>query len=102
MFLGNALTSAASGLDSITKQLALVSQNVANAGTPDYVKQSLTLTDAQAGGQTFGVRTGPATRAMDDVLQADMLASVGSERSDSVASAALGRIDQVSGAPGDG
>src|SRR4051812_34540610 len=102
MFLGNALTSAASGLDSITRQLALVSQNVANAGTPDYVKQTLTITDAQAGGQTFGVRTGPALRAMDETLQADLFASVGSESGDKVTQAALERIDQVSGSPGAG
>jgi flagellar hook-associated protein 1 FlgK len=102
MFLGNALTSAASGLDSINRQLALVSQNVANASTPDYVKQTLTLTDAQAGGQTFGVRTGPATRAMDETLQANLFASVATESGNKVTQAALERIDQVSGAPGDG
>src|SRR4051812_2540895 len=102
MFLGNALSSAASGLDSISRQLALVSQNVANAGTPDYVKQTLTLTDAQAGGQTFGVRTGPALRAMDDTLQADLLASVGTETGDKVTQSALERIDQLSGSPGSG
>lgn len=102
MFLGNAMSSAASGLDSITRQLALVSQNVANAGTPNYVKQSLTLTDAQAGGQTFGVRTGPAIRAMDDTLQANLFASAGTESGDTLTQAALERIDQVSGAPGDG
>src|SRR3954453_2973454 len=102
MFLGNALSSAASGLDSITRQLALVSQNVANAGTPNYVKQSLTVTDAQAGGQSLGVRTGPAVRAMDDRLQGDLFASVGTETGDKAAQAALARIDQVSGAPGDG
>ncbi|MBV8914918.1 MAG: flagellar hook-associated protein FlgK [Acetobacteraceae bacterium] len=102
MFLGNALGSAASGLDSITRQLALVSQNVANAGTPNYVKQTLSLSAADAGGQTFGVLTGPATRAMDDTLQANLFAAVGTEAADTTAQDALQRIDQVSGAPGDG
>src|ERR1700712_5500499 len=102
MFLGNTLTSAASGLDSSSKQLALVSQNIANASTPNYVKQTLTLTDAQSGEQTFGVRTGPAIRAMNDNLQANLFATVGTETGDQVTQAALQRIDQVSGSPGAG
>ena len=80
MFLGNTLGSAASGLDSISRQLALVSQNVANASTPNYVRQTLTVTSAAAGDQNFGVRTGPAIRNTDDVLHTELLQAVGSEK----------------------
>jgi flagellar hook-associated protein 1 len=100
MFLGNTLGSAASGLDSISRQLALVSQNVANASTPNYVRQTLTVTSAAAGDQNFGVRTGPAIRNTDDVLHTELLQAVGSESGAQVRQAALERIDQVSGAPG--
>ena len=102
MFLGNALSSASSGLDSISRQLALVSQNIANAGTPNYVRETLPLASAEAGGQTFGVRSGVATRAMDEQLQANLFAAVGSEAGEQVAQSALAQIDQVSGAPGSG
>lgn len=84
MTLDGALASAASGLDSITKRLALISQNVANAGTPDYVRQSVAVTSAAAGDQAFGVRTGVATRAMDEHLQGDLLSAVASETGEQV------------------
>ena len=47
MFLGSTLGSAASGLDSVSRQLALVSQNLANASTPNYVRQTLPLTSVE-------------------------------------------------------
>ena len=36
MFLGSTLSSATSGLDSIERQLAVLSQNISNASTPNY------------------------------------------------------------------
>ncbi len=102
MTLDGALSSAASGLDSITKRLALISQNVANAGTPDYVRQAVAVNSASAGDQAFGVRTGVATRAMDEHLQGDLLTAVASEAGEQVTQSALARIDEVSGSPGSG
>src|ERR1700710_1224205 len=102
MNLDGALTSAASGLDSINKQLALISQNVANAGTPDYVRQSLPVSSVVAGNRGLGVRTGPATRSLDETLQADLFAATATEAGEQVTQAAMERIDQVSGMPGSG
>ncbi|GAC1348609.1 MAG: flagellar hook-associated protein FlgK [Acetobacteraceae bacterium] len=102
MSLTNALSSATSGLDSISRQLALVSQNIANASTPDYARETLALSAASAEGQTFGVRSGPATRAMDEALQSNLLDAVGRESGEQVLQSALAGIDQVSGTPGSG
>ena len=102
MFLGNALGSAASGLDSIERQLALVSQNVANASTPNYVRQTLPLSTLDSGGGPGGVRSGLATRSVDLHLQANLLAAVATEAGSKVTQSALEGIDQVSGVPGSG
>ena len=69
MSLGSILGIASSGLASVNQQLAVVSQNVANAGTPGYARETAADTDLTAGGQGFGVVTGPATVAVDTALQ---------------------------------
>jgi flagellar hook-associated protein 1 FlgK len=102
MFLGNTLSSAASGLDSIERQLALLSQNVANASTPNYVRQTLPLSSLDTAGGPAGVRTGLATRSMDQHLQANLFAAVATEAGSKVTQSALEGIDQVSGVPGSG
>ncbi len=102
MDLGAALSSAGSGLDSINRQLAIISQNVANASTPNYVEESVPLTSEATGDLAYGVATGPATRAMDQPLQNDLFAAYGNESGDQVTQSALATIDQVSGSPGSG
>ncbi len=102
MFLGNTLNAASSGLDSIERQLALVSQNVANASTPNYVRETLPLTSLETAGGPAGVRSGPATRDMDQALQGQLFAAVGTEAGSNVTQSALQGIDQVSGSPGGG
>src|SRR3954451_20563770 len=100
MFLGNTLSSAASGLDSIERQLALLSQNVVNASTPNYVRQTLPLSSLDTAGGPAGVRTGLATRSMDQHLQANLFAAVATEAGSKVTQSALAGIDQVLGVPG--
>ena len=102
MFLGNTLSSASSGLDAIERQIALLSQNVANANTPNYVRQTLPLSSLDTAGGPAGVRVGLATRSMDDHLQASVFAAVGTEAGSKVTQTALDGIDQVSGTPGSG
>lgn len=102
MFLGNTLGSAASGLDSIERQLALLSQNVANASTPNYVRQTLPLSSLDTAGGPAGVRTGLAQRSVDQHLQANLFAAVATEAGGQVTQSALEGIDQVSGVPGSG
>ena len=102
MFLGNTLSAATSGLDSIERQIALLSQNVANASTPNYVRETLPLSSLATAGGPAGVRTGLATRAIDDHLQNNLFASVATEQESKITQAALDGIDQISGTPGSG
>jgi flagellar hook-associated protein 1 len=67
-----ALSIATGGLANINSQLALVSQNVANASTPGYSAEIATQQSLAADGVGLGVRTGPATRDVDAALQAEV------------------------------
>ena len=63
MSLGAALSIATGRLANVTRQLALVSHNVANASTPGMSVETATQQSLTAGGVGMGVLTGPATRA---------------------------------------
>ncbi len=102
MFLGNTLGAATSGLDSIERQLATLSQNVANASTPNYVRETTPVTSVDSAGGPGGVRTGGAVREIDVQLQANSFAAVATEAGNKVASDALSGIDAASGTPGSG
>ena len=102
MTLGSVLNSSASGLDSIGRRIATVSQNVANAGTAGYVRETVAVTSASAGGQGMGVRTGVATRSLDERLQGDAMAASATVTDQRTRYAALAGIDAVSGTPGSG
>ncbi len=102
MFLGNTLSSASSGLDSIERQLAVLSQNVSNASTPNYVRETTPLSSLDSAGGPAGVRTGPAVREIDVQLQSNLFASVANEAGSNVTSTSLAGIDQVSGTPDSG
>ena len=102
MSLDSVLHASASGLDSVTRRIATVSQNVANAGTAGYVRQTNAVTSAAAGGQGMGVRTGVAARSVDERLQADALAASATVVGQQTQSDALASIDAASGTPGSG
>ena len=84
MFLGNTLSSASSGLDSIERQLAVLSQNVSNASTPNYVHESTPLSSLDSAGGPAGVRTGQPVRDLDVQLQSNLFASVANEAGSNV------------------
>ena len=102
MLLDGVLSQAASGLNSITKQLSVLSQNVANASTPGYVRESVGLSSATAGGDGLGVRSGVAMRVVDQALQDSVLAAGGQVAGGQVLKGALTAIDAASGTPGSG
>lgn len=102
MTLDGVIGIAGSGLDSIGRRLAVVSQNVSNASTPGYVRETVPVSSASAGGVGTGVRTGVATRSLDEALQADVFAAGASAGGQQVRADALAAIDAVSGAPGSG
>ena len=102
MSLDSVLNSSSSGLDSVSRQIATVSQNVANAGTAGYVRETVDVSSVAAAGQGMGVRTGVATRSVDERLQSDALAASATVVGQQTQSNALASIDAASGTPGAG
>ena len=102
MNLGGALTIASASLLNINAQLAIVSNNVANANTPDYVAETGTqqaLTDGVGG---MGVRTGVTGRVIDVALQQATFRQDSVISGLTVTTASLQVIDAVQGTPGQG
>jgi len=97
MNLNSAISNAASGLASINTQLALVSQNIANAGTPGYAREVAANSDATAGGFGEGVRTGPATRQVNAQLQASLSLQTAEVAGQQVRAQAFAAIDATQG-----
>ena len=102
MRLDGVISQASSGLDSATRQLAIVGQNISNANTAGYVRQSVRLTSVSALGEGMGVHTGVATRAMDVALQAELFGTGGQSAGEQLRSTALAAVDAASGPPGAG
>jgi flagellar hook-associated protein 1 FlgK len=102
MSLDAALSIAAGSLANINRQIALVSQNVANASTPNYVREVSRQESVTADGIGMGVRSDPAQRSVDAVLQASSLAQNGTVSALSTRQSALAAIDSTLGTPGAG
>jgi flagellar hook-associated protein 1 len=98
--LTSALSIATGGLANINAQLALVSQNVANASTPGYAEEIATQYSVVAEGQGLGVHIGPATRDVDTALQAEVFSQNGSVAGLQTRQTALQAIDATMGTPG--
>ncbi len=102
MSLEASLSSAASGLNGISRHLAVVSQNVANVGTPGYARQVLPQSSMAADGQGMGVRVGVAQRQIDLHLQLSSLRQASTVAGLETQGKALAAIDAVHGAVGTG
>ena len=102
MRLDGVLTQAASGLDSVSRQLGLVGQNVANANTAGYVRETVSVSSSVAAGEGMGVRTGIATRTLDKALQAELFGATGQGAGEQLRSTVLASVTAASGAPGAG
>ncbi len=102
MTISAALSIATGGLANINSQLALVSQNVANASTPGYSVEIGTQQSLVADGVGLGVRTGPATRDVDAALQAEVFSQNATVAGLQTRQNALQAIDAVQGTPGQG
>ncbi|HUA76766.1 MAG TPA: flagellar hook-associated protein FlgK [Acetobacteraceae bacterium] len=102
MSLNAALSIADSGLWNIQQQISLLSQNVANASTPNYAVETLGQTDLTASGKPMGVRTGVATADINSALQASVFAQNAAASALQTTTGALSEIDDVMGTPGSG
>jgi flagellar hook-associated protein 1 FlgK len=102
MNIAGALTVATGGLANIGRQMAVISQNVANASTPGYAVETGTQQSVTADGQGLGVHSGPAVRTIDAALQAEVFSQNAAVAGLQTRQRALQAIDAVSGTPGQG
>ncbi len=102
MTLDGALSIATSSLANINRQMAVVSQNVANVNTPGYAAEIGTQSSATAGGEGLGVRSGPAIRDVDAMLQAELFSQNATVAGLQTQQSALQAIDAAQGTPGQG
>ncbi len=102
MSLDSILSIADSGLRAINVGLGVVSQNVANAGTPGWSREVAQQESATAGGLGMGARTLPTQRALDTVLQAGVFQQNATVADLQARQTALSGIDQVQGVVGSG
>lgn len=102
MSLDSSLSVASSSLLNINRHLAVVSQNVANVGTPGYAREVLPQSSVSADGQGMGARTALAQRQIDLSMQQAALQQASTVAGLDVRSAALAAIDVVHGTTGVG
>ena len=102
MSLSSTLSIAAAGLANVTTQMAVISNNVANAATPDFAQEVGTQTSLTAGGVGFGVFTGPVIREIDLQLQTEAFHQNAAVAALQTRQTALQAVDAAQGTPGQG
>jgi len=102
MSLQGALAIATGGLDNISYGMAALSQNIANASTPQYALETATQTSVTAGGQPDGVASGITIAASDPALQNQVAAQTSSASEATTISNALSTLQPVLGSVGSG
>lgn len=100
MGLGQALTSAVSGLRVTQSALSIVSGNIANAQTPGYVKKTVSQVSAASANITIGVRLSGVNRELDTYLQSQLRTEASGGSYTSSLSAYFSRLQNVFGQPG--
>ena len=99
----NSITStAASGLRASQLGIAVLSENIANAGVAGYTAKRLDLATFHVGGSTNGVRTGLVSRSVDEALQTSLWTSTSRISALDVRSQVLQAVNATQGVPGDG
>jgi flagellar hook-associated protein 1 FlgK len=102
MNLAGAMSIASESLANINTQLGLVSNNVANAGTPDYSTETGSQQSLVAGTQAMGVQSEAATRAINLALQQSLFAQDTTVSGLTTTTNGLQTIDTLLGTPGQG
>src|SRR5262245_47534254 len=100
MGLGQALTSAVSGLRVTQTALSIVSGNIANAQTPGYIEKTATQVAAASANTTIGVRLSAVNRALDTYLQTQLRTENSGGTYASTLSDYYTRLQSVFGQPG--
>jgi flagellar hook-associated protein 1 FlgK len=91
---------ASGGLANINLGLTLISQNIANASTPQYATEETSQESLSASGQESGVQSLPAILATDPAVQAQLSTAVSQNSAAQTTSAALSNIQPVLGTVG--
>jgi flagellar hook-associated protein 1 len=102
MSMSLALTISSTEIGNINDQLALISHNIANAGSPDYAAEEVSQTTVTAGGVGMGAVEGTVQRSIDLQTQADLFAQNGTAAGLQTQQTALQQIDAAQGAVGGG
>ena len=97
MNLNSTLSIASSGLAAVQHELAVASQNVANASTPGYVTEVANVASRDAGGQVSGVSIQLTTLAVNQTLQSALYAQNAVVAGLGVTTNALGAVSSVQG-----
>jgi flagellar hook-associated protein 1 FlgK len=100
MTLDSALSIAGTGIAAVESQLAVISQNVANAQTTGYSTEVAQQEALAAGGLGFGVAILPTTRTLDRALQASVLQQNATVSGLKTTASALSAINGTQGTPG--
>jgi flagellar hook-associated protein 1 FlgK len=102
MSLSGALSIATLSLAGITGQLGLVSNNVANASTPDYSTETANQESLVAGSQPMGAQSEAATRVVNLALQQSLFQQDTTVSGLTTTTNSLQSIDALQGTPGQG
>ncbi|MFA6267541.1 MAG: flagellar hook-associated protein FlgK [Pseudolabrys sp.] len=100
MSLSQALISAISGLNTTQSNLALVSANVANAGTPGYVRKTPNQIATAANGTAVSVRTVSIQRELDTYVQKQLRTENSGASYATVRAQFYSQLQNVYGQPG--
>ncbi len=102
MRLNGALGIASGGLANIGFGLTVISQNIANASTPQYAVESATQQSLSTSGQELGVRSGIVLRATDPGLQSQVSSQVAQNAAAQTIASALTNMQPALGSVGSG
>ncbi len=102
MSLNGIMSSALSSLQTNTSALKVVSQNIANLNTPDYVRRQVNLSVLGSNGVPAGVTIDDVTRVTDQYLQQESLSATASSSQYDTMSSVFDQINALLGSPGDG
>jgi len=100
MGLGQAITSAVSGLNVTQSALAIVSGNIANAQTPGYTEKQVDQVAAVSSGNTVGVNISSVNREIDTYLQAQLRTENSGGNYTSTLSSYYDQLQSIFGQPG--
>ena len=100
MGLSLSLANALSGMKTTQSGLEILSRNVANAGTPGYHRQALTITEQFSGTSAY-VRQAAVARAFQAALEAQTHSETGRMGRIDVRAEFLSRLELYLGMPGD-